>query len=683
MPGLLQFPPPWTLLDGLKNGQDEPATRRVAYAGGDAVKNGSDYDDNLPHNSASRLGVYALLSPNWVDGFHSNADDLAYCTYWFHLPGYDGLPRVSALWQDAPSKVNTCWFGLGNWVRDRWEWYPNTSLGYAELPSITPYWTDAGDLLLVVLRIGTDSSQHYMVRLGGLPPVAVLAANPSVGSVPLTTELYAMDSAAMEGSLIRFEWDADGDGVYEADTGDSGRYTVTYSTPGVHRAAVRVTNSCMATNTATYGVSVIGDWQHTWGLSADDTANGLMVGSSCWMWTVGTTDSLTQPGTRDILVCMWSAAGQLIWAKTFDSGGDDCAYDACPSAGGFALAGSTETGGNRDVLVQRWTRDGSLVWSCKFGGAGEDEGLKVTMCGGSVVGVAGDTSSSSATKDVFACCLDENELCENEHRLYWAQTRDLGAGEHATCLAESTTLDGQDSVGIAAETELGGAPSVCVLEYTKSTGELVGSYRLGSSLAGLRCGQVFSAEDEGGVPYYVMSGVIDQGAGYKPFIVHLDQTGSCVWGKVLDIPAPAVIEGMVVDDLIAGGITLTGAIPGGDALERVLLLNFSPLNGDLLRGMSWGGTGAGADCHSVVRMYDTGLVLAGSSVNASGSWEPLTGAVTDLALAFTDIAGTGGAADWQGADAPGTLTDVTAQGVLDTGAGACDSLIMFALAPPP
>lgn len=678
-PSLPDLPPPWTLLNRrLEHSLVESDTHHVAYAGSDAVKSGQDYDDSLPQNNASKVGVYARLSPSWVDSYQSKPSDLAYCTYMFHLPGYDGLPRVYALWQDAPSTFGSCWFGLSNWERDRWDWRPNTNLGYAELPSMTPYLTPAGDLLLVVLRIGTDSSEHWRVRLGGLPPSALLTAWPTQGSTPLTTLLDASNSSPAEGFLAKFEWDAEGDGVFEADTGTSPSYSVTYSEPGIYHAAVRVTNSLMATNTAVCDVNSMGGWQHTWGQSAEDTANGIVIDPFAdVVYTVGSTGSLTKSGTRDILVCRWTAAGQLLWAKTFDSGGDDCAYDACPSTGKcLIIVGAVETDGDRDGLVQRWTMDGQPLWSLKLGGSGSDKVLEVFTPNADSVIVAGDTTSISATTDIFIA-----GLAQDNGYLGWVQTGDTGADDHATSLAQSTTLDDSDSACVAIETVVDSMPSICIIEYLANTDELVGSRRLGDSLASLRCGQVYTASDDAGMLFSVISGVIDEGTGYKPFVVHLDQTGECAWGKRLNTPAPAMIEDMVVDELDAGGITLVGAIPGGDALERVLMVNFSPLNGELIGAASWGVAGSGAGCHSVIRIYGTGLILTGSSVDASGTWEQLAGAVDDVVLSYSDIAVTSAAAAWPTLSVTGSLANVTSQGVLDTGAGAQDSLVMFALAP--
>jgi hypothetical protein len=673
-PGLPHLPLPWTLLEGrLLIKQFDPGVRRAAYANSDLIQNASDYVDSFPHQNARRQGVWAVLSPDWVDNSHSSAAGLAYCTYQFHVPGFDGWPRVRAHWQAAPLTAGTCWFGLANWVRNRWDWYPDSEFGFADTPSFDPYLTTSGDLLLVVLRIGTDASIHWQVRLGAIPPIASLTVRPSAGSVPFTADLDATDSIAMEGSFAKFEWDTDGDGIFEADTADSPHYTFTYNIPGVYHAAVRLTNSCNATDTSpAFNVSVTGSWQHTWGLSGADTATGIIVDQfKHVIFSVGTMESPQQPGTRDILVCRWTSTGQLLWAKKFDSGGDDCAFDACGGAdSSLVIVGSFQNGGNLDTLVQRWTMDGQLEWSVNLGGAGPEEARKVFMLSTDQFIVAGDTGSSSATPDVFVCSMEIND-----GSLDWVQTQDLGAAEHVTSLTCGA------SVAVGVETELAGVPSIALLEF--SGGTLTACHRLGDSLSSLRGGQVFIGSDDADIPYYVVSGAIDEGTGYQPFVVHLDQTGACTWGKVLATPASARIEGMVVDTLSAGGVTLIGAMPGSDALDRVLLLNFSPLDGGLIGGRSWGGTGAGADCQAVIRMYGTGLVLAGSSVDATGSWEPLTGAVTGLALGFTDITATGGAADWPVVSDSEAITDVTAQGVLDTGGGAIDSLIMFALAPQP
>ena len=45
------------------------------------------------------------------------------------------------------------------------------------------------------------------------------------------------------GSIVKYEWDADGNGTYEFNSATSGVYTHTYSTPGVYTATLGVTDS--------------------------------------------------------------------------------------------------------------------------------------------------------------------------------------------------------------------------------------------------------------------------------------------------------------------------------------------------------------------------------------------------------------------------------------------------------
>ena len=94
-------------------------------------------------------------------------------------------------------------------------------------------------------------------------PAVRLSASPFSGAAPLTTTLNA-DGSDADGTLVRFEWDFDGDGVYDADTGLVGMARHEYMAAGSFTAQVRVTDDSGASGVATVVVEVTsagGGWQ--------------------------------------------------------------------------------------------------------------------------------------------------------------------------------------------------------------------------------------------------------------------------------------------------------------------------------------------------------------------------------------------------------------------------------------
>ncbi len=74
-------------------------------------------------------------------------------------------------------------------------------------------------------------------------PVVGATAFPATGTAPLTVNLTATATPAGARTITRYEWDFDGDGVFDETSTTSGSTTHAYTAPGVFFAKVRVTDS--------------------------------------------------------------------------------------------------------------------------------------------------------------------------------------------------------------------------------------------------------------------------------------------------------------------------------------------------------------------------------------------------------------------------------------------------------
>lgn len=83
-----------------------------------------------------------------------------------------------------------------------------------------------------------------------IPPVADLAATQTSGLAPLTVGLLAMGSTDPDGAIVKYEWDFDGDGEYDLDSGADPSVLYTYLASGIYTPVVRVTDNGGATATA-------------------------------------------------------------------------------------------------------------------------------------------------------------------------------------------------------------------------------------------------------------------------------------------------------------------------------------------------------------------------------------------------------------------------------------------------
>ena len=93
----------------------------------------------------------------------------------------------------------------------------------------------------------------------GVSPMASFTATPSDARVDQTVSFNAsgtMDPDGEPGSIIRHEWDFDGNGSFEVDTGGFSTTSQSYPTAGVRTVRLRVTDRQMRTNVTMRSVTV-------------------------------------------------------------------------------------------------------------------------------------------------------------------------------------------------------------------------------------------------------------------------------------------------------------------------------------------------------------------------------------------------------------------------------------------
>jgi len=95
---------------------------------------------------------------------------------------------------------------------------------------------------------------------GNTPPTAVLDADVTAGSAPLTVTFDASGSSDLEGPIVLYEWAPAGDHVYDPElAGPSPELEYTYTLPGTYEAWVRVTDLDDATDEDRLLIEVSGD----------------------------------------------------------------------------------------------------------------------------------------------------------------------------------------------------------------------------------------------------------------------------------------------------------------------------------------------------------------------------------------------------------------------------------------
>jgi len=239
------LPAPSTLLKGF------------SFVDADRFQTGSQYSDALPSNLVTRTDPIVKFTPNWTPALDPGPAFLAYAMYAFPIAGYSGSSDLKFVWQAPLGDTAQGWVGLANRTADRWDWFSLPADGLLGVNSFASYLPPGGDLVMVVLLTGTGVHQLNWVRVGDtIPPQVALVSYPMQGSAPLNVQLNASDNSDVDGTVVNFKWDFEGDGTYDADTGSTPTCYHIYDTPGDYYAVVRITDDEGGVSTASTFVDV-------------------------------------------------------------------------------------------------------------------------------------------------------------------------------------------------------------------------------------------------------------------------------------------------------------------------------------------------------------------------------------------------------------------------------------------
>jgi hypothetical protein len=119
----------------------------------------------------------------------------------------------------------------------------------------------AGDLDEVALydralTAATVADHHSHGVAGNTPPTASFTASPNPADVGHAVSFDGSASSDPGGVITKYEWDLDGNGTFETDTGTTPTTSHTYNTPGPVTVGLRVTDDESATGTATKTVTI-------------------------------------------------------------------------------------------------------------------------------------------------------------------------------------------------------------------------------------------------------------------------------------------------------------------------------------------------------------------------------------------------------------------------------------------
>jgi len=344
------------------------------------------------------------------------------------------------------------------------------------------------------------------------------------------------------------------------------------------------------------------------GFGVQQTTDGgyILSGAS---WSEGN-------GSGDIQLVRVDEEGDVLWTSTFGTAALDFGYSVRQTTdGGFVVAGMFNGFENDTLTVIRTDANGSMIWEQQYPGSlGRDLGYAVRQCTDGGFVVCG--SSGTSLDDAYVVRTDAAGT------LLWSSTIDLGAGEMAMAIEQTT--DG-GFITLVQNSGVGNPDGELYLLRLSTLGDTLWTRTIVTP--GPDEARGLTITDDGG---YIIAG----GNGYPQrdrLIVRFDDQGLELWRQVDGDPA--------VDDLAMA----IHQVPGGYAIGG---RQEDPISGNI--GMYLALTddagviqwerrfhrGIFAEASDMVPTNDGGYALFGSTVDTlNGS------ALTDMYLVKTDGAG--------------------------------------------
>ena len=120
-------------------------------------------------------------------------------------------------------------------------------------------------------------AEHYESHGTNRRPVAAFAG-PTTAKPGQQVTLDASASSDPDGSIVDYQWDLDGNGSFETDTGSTPTATHTYSAEGSVNVGLRVTDNQTGTDAVTHSLSIIANQAPSASFSA--SPNPVLVGTN-------------------------------------------------------------------------------------------------------------------------------------------------------------------------------------------------------------------------------------------------------------------------------------------------------------------------------------------------------------------------------------------------------------------
>jgi PKD repeat protein len=203
-------------LDGVPGLDELPALERSASnAPEEFFRLGSQLANPLLVSNAIVSASSLLMSPDWVREADPPTSDLAWAIYGFKLTDYSEPGTLQLWWNSVIQPTGNLYIGVSDFSTNRWQWFLGPAGNSAmDFGSLAEFFSETDDIYFAVLLTGKGDYSLGQLRLGdNLAPTASFLVDVSSGEVPLTVNFDATASSDIDGEIISYAWDYEGEGT--------------------------------------------------------------------------------------------------------------------------------------------------------------------------------------------------------------------------------------------------------------------------------------------------------------------------------------------------------------------------------------------------------------------------------------------------------------------------------------
>lgn len=191
-------------------------------------------------------GSVLTFSPVWDPPASGALSDSAYAVYRMaNMTSYSGPDLVQLNWLTAPADYGNLYIGVSDFTKNAWNWKQPGVDNTTSYTDLSRFFAPTGDMLIVVLLLGTDGADlNWVLAGGGLQVSATLDSDlngdPAQNLAPLSVNFDATGSSVTGAQIIGYDWDFDSNGTYEIEGDGTGLASHIYTDPGDYTATVHV-----------------------------------------------------------------------------------------------------------------------------------------------------------------------------------------------------------------------------------------------------------------------------------------------------------------------------------------------------------------------------------------------------------------------------------------------------------